>query len=193
MKIKSIIVSILFTLVSTWTFAQSQPQSQPQSQSAAGTQHSPAAQMGQGSGRSAQQNSTELSRQEQEDRDAATAKNMARAGRGKVTEGISPDAMMIFTHKCNSKYDTQMTLNRVGNLYRLMPRKLKREIGQVYYPALRKGLQEHDEMKFLEADAGKQVLDDGTLKIDLSFPKFYLTMDHVSWADLDHLFLAYFK
>lgn len=48
-------------------------------------------------------------------------------------------------------------------------------------------------MKFLEADAGKKVLEDGTLQINLSFPKFYLTIDHVSWADLDQLFLTYFK
>lgn len=139
------------------------------------------------------ENGTELSQQEQDDRAAEAIRSMARSGRGKVAEGVSPMAMMYFIHKYESKYDTQMTLNRVGNLYRLMPRKLKREIGQVYYPALREGLQENDEMKFLEADAGKQVLDDGTLQINLSFPKFYLTMDHVSWADLDQLFLTYFK
>ena len=139
------------------------------------------------------QNATELSQKEQEDNAAAAAKSMAKSSRGKVTEGVSPKAMMYFVHKRNSKYDTQMTLNRVGNLYKLMPRKLKKEIGQIYYPALREGLQAKDAMKFMEADASKEVLDDGTMRIKLSFPKFFLTLDHVSWADLDQLFLTYFK
>lgn len=135
----------------------------------------------------------ELSQEQQDDNAAAAAKSMAKSRNGKITEGISPNAMMYFKHKCNSKYDTQMTLNRLGNLYKLMPKKLKREIGQVYYPALRTGLQDDDEMQFLEAEAGKEVLEDGTLRISLSFPKFFLTMDHVSWEDLDKMFLTYFK
>ena len=144
-------------------------------------------------GEAPQDRAAEALQQEQDDRAAAAARSMARSRHGKVTEGVSSKAMMYFVHKCNSKYDTQMTLNRVGSLYRLMPRKLKREIGQIYYPALREGLQVKDEMKFLEADAGKKVLEDGTLQINLSFPKFHLTMDHVNWADLDQLFLTYFK
>lgn len=135
----------------------------------------------------------ELSQEQQDNNAAAAAKSMAKSRNGKITEGISPNAMMYFKHKCNSKYDTQMTLNRLGNLYKLMPKKLKREIGQVYYPALRTGLQDDDEMQFLEAEAGKEVLEDGTLRISLSFPKFFLTMDHVSWEDLDKMFLTYFK
>ena len=139
------------------------------------------------------QGEAELSQEQLDDNAAAAAKSMAKSRHGKITEGISPDAMMYFKHKCNSKYDTQMTLNRLGNLYKLMPKKLKREIGQVYYPALRNGLQENNEMQFLEAEAGKEVLEDGTLRISLSFPKFFLTLDHVSWADLDRMFLTYFK
>lgn len=102
-------------------------------------------------------------------------------------------ARMVFTHKCNSIYDCQMSLKKMEGMYKLMPRKLKREIGQVYYPALRDGLQGADEIKYLEADARKQMLDDGTMLIELSFPKFFLTMEHITWEDLDRLFLTYFK
>ena len=167
MNVKTIIATLLLTLVTAGAFAQSSETMD--------AQPSP------------------VSQKEQEDNAAAAAKSMAKSSRGKVTEGVSPKAMMYFVHKRNSKYDTQMTLNRVGNLYRLMPRKLKKEIGQIYYPALREGLQAKDAMKFMEADASKEVLDDGTMRIELSFPKFYLTLDHVNWADLDQLFLTYFK
>lgn len=187
MRVKVILTIVLATLLSAGAFAQAAGENAGrQAGSAAGLIEKPA-------GEVPQERDAAALQQEQEDNAAAAAKSMAKSNRGRITEGVSPDAMMIFTHKCNSKYDTQMTLNRVGNLYRLMPRKLKREIGQVYYPALREGLQEKDEMKFLEADADKQVLDDGSLKINLSFPKFFLTMDHVRWSDLDQLFLTYFK
>ena len=187
MRVKVISAIVLAALLSAGAFAQTAGgNAGGQAGSAAGQVEKPA-------GEVPQERDAAALQQEQDDRAAAAARSMARSRHGKVTEGVSPKAMMYFIHKCNSKYDTQMTLNRVGNLYRLMPRKLKREIGQIYYPALREGLQEKDEMKFLEADAGKKVLEDGTLQINLSFPKFYLTMDHVNWADLDQLFLTYFK
>ena len=166
--------------------------SQAQSAGQAGQTQS-AAKLSQEQSAGQTQGVAELSQEQQDDNAAAAAKSMAKSRNGKITEGISPNAMMYFKHKCNSKYDTQMTLNRLGNLYKLMPKKLKREIGQVYYPALRTGLQDDDEMQFLEAEAGKEVLEDGTLRISLSFPKFFLTMDHVSWEDLDKMFLTYFK
>lgn len=186
MRVKVILTIVLAALLSAEASAQSSATTEDQRSSATQKQQdlNPATQI---------QDATELSQKEQEDNAAAAAKSMAKSNRGKVTEGVSPKAMMYFIHKCNSRYDTQMTLNRVGNLYKLMPRKLKKEIGQIYYPALREGLQAKDEMKFMEADASKEVLDDGTMRVKLSFPKFYLTLDHVNWADLDQLFLTYFK
>lgn len=105
----------------------------------------------------------------------------------------SPMAKMVFTHKCNSKYDRTMDLAKLQSMYRFMPRKLKREIGQVYYPALREDLHKGDSTVFMEAEAGKRINPDGTMTIDLSFPKFWLTMDHITWQDLDALFLTYFQ
>ena len=102
-------------------------------------------------------------------------------------------AKMVFTHKCNSKYDRTMDLAKLQSMYRFMPRKLKREIGQVYYPALREDLHKGDSTVFMEAEAGKRINPDGTMTIDLSFPKFWLTMDHITWQDLDALFLTYFQ
>ncbi len=189
-------------LASEEAFAQQTAAANGSAGAAAGPQAAPASQQrgaielsqAQGTAKLSQaQGAAELSQEQLDDNAAAAAKSMAKSRHGKITEGISPDAMMYFKHKCNSKYDTQMTLNRLGNLYKLMPKKLKREIGQIYYPALRNGLQENNEMQFLEAEAGKEVLEDGTLRISLSFPKFFLTLDHVSWADLDRMFLTYFK
>lgn len=124
---------------------------------------------------------------------AAFARTEAEQESAGTTVSASSPAWVVFTHKRNSIYDCQMSLKKLEGMYRLMPRKLKREIGQIYYPALREGLQENDGMKFLEADAAKQILEDGTMQIELSFPKFFLTLDHVSWADLDRLFITYFK
>lgn len=180
-------------LASEEAFAQQTAAANGSAGAAAGPQAAPASQQRGAIELSQAQGAAELSQEQLDDNAAAAAKSMAKSRHGKITEGISPDAMMYFKHKCNSKYDTQMTLNRLGNLYKLMPKKLKREIGQIYYPALRNGLQENNEMQFLEAEAGKEVLEDGTLRISLSFPKFFLTLDHVSWADLDRMFLTYFK
>lgn len=180
-------------LASEEAFAQQTAAANGSAGAAAGPQAAPASQQRGAIELVQAQGAAELSQEQLDDNAAAAAKSMAKSRHGKITEGISPDAMMYFKHKCNSKYDTQMTLNRLGNLYKLMPKKLKKEIGQIYYPALRNGLQENNEMQFLEAEAGREVLEDGTLRISLSFPKFFLTLDHVSWADLDRMFLTYFK
>lgn len=202
MRFRVILTIVLGALLASEAFAQQTAAANGSAGAAAGPQAAPASQQraaielsqAQGTAKLSQaQGAAELSQEQLDDNAAAAAKSMAKSRHGKITEGISPDAMMYFKHKCNSKYDTQMTLNRLGNLYKLMPKKLKKEIGQVYYPALRNGLQENNEMQFLEAEAGREVLEDGTLRISLSFPKFFLTLDHVSWADLDRMFLTYFK
>lgn len=105
----------------------------------------------------------------------------------------SPLARIVFTHKSNSKFDRTMNLARLQSMYRFMPRKLKREIGQVYYPALREDLHMADTTSFMEAEASKEMLADGTMLIKLSFPKFFLDMEHITWEDLDGLFLTYFQ
>ena len=126
---------------------------------------------------------------------AAPQTESSETGQDPITQvtSTSPMAKMVFTHKCNSKYDRTMDLAKLQSMYRFMPHKLKREIGQVYYPALREDLHKGDSTVFMEAEAGKRINRDGTMTIDLSFPKFWLTMDHITWQDLDALFLTYFQ
>lgn len=106
--------------------------------------------------------------------------------------GTASAQSVVFKHKINSGYNHSMSLSKLEGWSKLLPKKLKHEIGDIYYPALRDGLQESDSMVFLEADVHKTDNADGSMDIDLSFPKFNLVLKDVTWEDLERLFKTYF-
>ena len=100
-------------------------------------------------------------------------------------------SMVEFRHKCNSAYDTTMKLSRLKNLAKMLPNNLRKEIAEQYYPTLRKGLTTQNEMKFLKAEVTKEDTTDEIFTVNLSFPKFNLTLRDVTWAELDKIFYQY--
>lgn len=108
-----------------------------------------------------------------------------------VTTPLAVTSMVEFRHKCNSAYDTTMKLSRLKNLAKMLPNNLRREIAEQYYPALRSGLTTRNEMTFLKAEVTKEDTTDEIFTVNLSFPKFNLTLRDVTWAELDKLFYQY--
>lgn len=122
--------------------------------------------------------------------------NEPKAEESAVLKEVKPTSTLaraVFRHKYNSKFNRTLNFSKFQTLYKLMPRKLKKEVGQVYYPRLYNDLHKSDSTTFLKAEASKSILQDSTMLIKLSFPNFFLNLEHVTWKDLDSLFLTYFK
>lgn len=99
--------------------------------------------------------------------------------------------LLVFEHKYQSEFNTQMRLDRLRLLGRLLPQDLKREISEDYYPNLRNGLENSDSMQFKKANVTKTFNEDGTFNLALDFPKFLLTIKYATWDELDRFFEKY--
>ena len=67
-------------------------------------------------------------------------------------------------------------------------------MGDEYYPEIRRQLKGKGQgsMHFKEGDASIEEYPDGKVKLSLKFPKFYMVIRNVDWAQLDQVFDEYF-
>ena len=105
--------------------------------------------------------------------------------------GKQQEPMIDFTHRY-SDFRVTMKLSKLKTLNRLMPNSLRREIGDEYYPEIRKQLANKDSMHFKEGDASVERYPDGKVKLYLSFPNFVMVIREVTWEQLDDFFGEYF-
>ena len=108
-----------------------------------------------------------------------------------ATVAFGAEPVVDFNHKC-MKLHTEMKLSRLKKLEKYLPRDLRREIGDEYYPQIRAGLSKSDTMEMKGAQICLEHMNGDTLEMRLDFPKFVMTIRDITWADLDEIYLAYF-
>ena len=107
-------------------------------------------------------------------------------GKEKVNEPV-----IEFTHRYMDIHLT-MKFSKLKMMNYLMPAGLRREIGQEYYPEIRRQLSKNDSMRFKDGEATIERFPDGKVKLRLKFPVFVMVVRDASWEDLDAIFAEYF-
>lgn len=116
--------------------------------------------------------------------DDATAAEAA--ARKKKTEPV-----IDFTHRY-ADIHLSMKLSRLKTLNKFLPNSLRREVGDEYYPEIRRQLTAGDSMAFKEGKASIERFDDGKVKLTLTFPNFIMVIREATWEQIDEVFEEYF-
>ena len=125
---------------------------------------------------------TTLSRAASDDAVAAEA-----AARKKKTS----EPVIDFTHRY-ADIHLSMKLSRLKTLNKFLPNSLRREVGDEYYPEIRRQLTAGDSMSFKEGKASIERFDDGKVKLTLVFPNFIMVIREATWEQIDEVFEEYF-
>lgn len=111
---------------------------------------------------------------------------------GAVSGKGKPDEPRIeFQHRYSSLH-LDMKLSKLKTMNWMLPNDLRREIGDDYYPEIRRQLATKDKMRYKEGEAEVQRFADGKVKLKLIFPNFIMTISNVTWEQLDVVFAEYF-
>ncbi len=108
------------------------------------------------------------------------------AARKKKTEPV-----IDFTHRY-ADIHLSMKLSRLKTLNKFLPNSLRREVGDEYYPEIRRQLTAGDSMAFKEGKASIERFDDGKVKLTLTFPNFIMVIREATWEQIDEVFEEYF-
>lgn len=103
------------------------------------------------------------------------------------------EPMIDFSHRY-AKINMTMTLTKLKTFNKFLPKSLRREVGDEYYPEIRRQLkgQETGSMHYKEGDAEIQSYPDGKVRLTLKFPNFIMVIRNVTWDQLDVVFSEYF-
>lgn len=113
-------------------------------------------------------------------------------GAGAVSGAGKPDEPRIeFQHRYSSMH-LDMKLSKLKTMNWMLPRDLRREIGDDYYPEIRRQLATKDKMKYKEGEAEVQRFADGKVRLKLIFPNFIMIISNVTWEQMDLVFDEYF-
>ncbi|MBO6168620.1 MAG: hypothetical protein J6O51_01475 [Bacteroidales bacterium] len=110
---------------------------------------------------------------------------------GASAQNKSDEPLIDFQHRYSSMH-LNMRLTKLKTYNWLLPNSLRREIGDEYYPAIRRDLATADKTKFKEGEAEVERYADGKVKLKLIFPNFIMTISNVTWEQLDVVFAEYF-
>lgn len=105
-----------------------------------------------------------------------------------VTAAALPKPVISLDHKYQKEYNASMRLDRLRGVFRIFPAKLKKEITQEYYPALRESLHQSDTTTFKKAQVSIERRTDELFDVTMDFPKYVLTIKDASWEELDNFF-----
>ncbi len=85
-----------------------------------------------------------------------------------------------------------MKLSKLKTLNKFLPSSLRREVGDEYYPEIRRRLTNGDSMTFKEGEASIERYPGGKIKLTLSFPNFVMVIREATWEQVDEVFAEYF-
>ena len=108
-----------------------------------------------------------------------------------ATASAAAEPMIDFTHRY-AKVHLTMKFSKLLTYNKLMPTSLRREIGDEYYPEIRRRLQKEDSMQFKEGEASVKRYSNGKIALTLKFPVFIMVIRDVTWEELDVIFDKYF-
>ena len=103
----------------------------------------------------------------------------------------SDEPLIDFQHRYMDMH-LNLRLSKLKTFNKLLPNSLRREIGDEYYPAIRKQLKTSDKASFKEGEAEVERYPDGKVKLKLIFPNFIMTISNVTWEQMDQIFSEYF-
>ena len=108
-------------------------------------------------------------------------------------KAAADEPLIDFKHRY-ADINLTMKLSKLKTLNKFLPNSLRREVGDEYYPEIRRQLKGKGQgrMHFKEGDASIEEYPDGKVKLSLKFPKFYMVIRNVDWAQLDQVFDEYF-
>ena len=103
------------------------------------------------------------------------------------------EPLIDFTHRYADVHMT-LTLTKLKTFNKFLPKSLRREVGDEYYPEIRRQLKgkETGSMHFKEGDADIIEYPDGKVRLTLKFPNFIMVLRNVTWDQLDQVFSEYF-
>ena len=101
------------------------------------------------------------------------------------------EPVIEFTHRYSDLHLT-MKLSKLKTLNKLLPSSLRREVGDEYYPEIRRRLATADSMSFKEGQASIERYPAGKIKLTLTFPNFVLVISEATWEQIDEVFAEYF-
>lgn len=103
------------------------------------------------------------------------------------------EPMIDFSHRY-AKINMTMTLTKLKTFNKFLPKSLRREVGDEYYPEIRRQLKgkETGSVHYKEGDAEIQSYPDGKVRLTLKFPNFIMVIRNVTWDQLDVVFSEYF-
>ena len=103
------------------------------------------------------------------------------------------EPMIDFSHRY-AKINMTMTLTKLKTFNKFLPKSLRREVGDEYYPEIRRQLKgkETGSMHYKEGDAEIQSYPDGKVRLTLKFPNFIMVIRNVTWDQLDVVFSEFF-
>ena len=104
---------------------------------------------------------------------------------------LKAEPLVDFSHRY-ARFHTTMKLSRVKKLERYLPKKLRREIGDEYYPQIRESLSKADTMSINGASISVEHQGGDTLEMRMVFPVFIMTLRDITWEDLDDIYFTYF-
>ena len=101
------------------------------------------------------------------------------------------EPVIEFNHRYADIHLT-MKLSKLKTLNKFLPSSLRREVGDEYYPEIRRRLKTEDNMAFKEGEASIERFPDGKIKLTLSFPNFVMVIREATWEQIDEVFAEYF-
>ena len=108
-----------------------------------------------------------------------------------TAQAATTEPVIDFNHKF-AKINLTMKLTKLKTLNKFMPNSLRREIGDEYYPEIRRQLKTKNSMTFKEGSASVVRYPGGKIRLTLDFPNFRMTIREVTWEELDAFFAEYF-
>ena len=106
-------------------------------------------------------------------------------------KGKADEPIIEFTHRYMDLHLT-MKLSKLKTFNKLLPMSLRREIGDEYYPEIRRRLTAGDTMAFKEGEASIERFEGGKIKLTMTFPNFFLVIRNATWEQVDQVFEEYF-
>ena len=108
-----------------------------------------------------------------------------------TAQAATAEPVIDFHHKY-AKINLTMKLTKLKTLNKFMSNSLRREIGDEYYPEIRRQLKTKSSMTFKEGAASVVRYPEGRIRLTLDFPNFRMIIRETTWDELDAFFAEYF-
>jgi len=97
-----------------------------------------------------------------------------------------------FDHKTMNIH-LDINFKKFESMEHMMPRSMREEIANDYYPYLRKNLVSADYLEYKKAKINVERYDEDLLTLTMEFPNYFLIFKNITWEDMDSLYHVHFE